>query len=112
MNGYLKQDSLIAWAEKDQKRIDWLIENGYVEKIEPEIFYKRGDIFRHTETKDKAMLVTVGKSKAHLAMVSGGYTGKTWTGTDTEISDPEKITEKELDGISGIRGVKGWEKIS
>ena len=30
-------DQIIKWAEEDPKRIDWLIKQGFVEKVEPEL---------------------------------------------------------------------------
>ncbi len=100
----------IAWAEKDPKRIKWLIEKGYIEEVQLEVFYRHGDMFRHTEKKEKAMLVTVGGSAAHLVLTEGKNIGKSWVGIDIEIKDAEKITEKELDAIAGLRGAKGWEQ--
>lgn len=96
-------DKMISWAEKDSKRVVWLIENGYIEKIEPEIFYKRGDRFMEQQSDTEHMLTTIGDYKMMLVTNDGRH----WKEGAT-VNNTRKVTQNELNKI-GRTG--RWEKI-
>ena len=59
-------DSLIAWAEKDHKRITWLLEKGYIEKVESEYDRWVGECPKPKDSDGFGSVITLPSSNSYV----------------------------------------------
>lgn len=108
-------DKFMDHAMKHDCFIKWLVENGYVEEIEPEIFYKRGDRFKYSDDSIAELCIHWfgGFDAAYLyasLVFSSGVNEHQSYSQAVKIEDQYKISEKELAEILGS-GTGDWQKI-
>ncbi len=101
----IKFDYYIPIANNHKCFIDWLIDEGIIEKIKEEIFYKRGDKFM----QDGAEYLLTAVSHKRMLMINNN--GKYW-GNGAQVADSSNITEKEFNEIVGTFERELWEKLS
>lgn len=103
----LSKTALIEWAEQDPVRIKYMFDKVYIALNEPEVFYKRGDRFRHKRDGDECVIIQISAGNAQLLHIdSFNY----WSGT-ANVKNIDKITQAEFAQIAGSCGPEGWEKI-
>ncbi len=117
VNSVLDNDDFITWAEADHtgKRIKWLIEKGYIEEVEPEVFYKKGDRFKYLPKDGTgsmysgAEFIIAGINTNTLMLINLADGGR-WT-AETTVTDMTKITKAEFDRMCGTTGIGKFHKI-
>ena len=113
IGGWFKQDSFIAWAEQDPARIKWLLEKGYIEEVELEVFYKRGDRFKSPGGDTAKICIHwfggSGQEHLHASLVYESGVNKNQSFSQAvKVKDQYKIFKDEF---AKICGSGKWEKI-
>ncbi len=105
----MRINGFIEYAEKHGCFIKWLIENEYIEKVEPEIFYKLGDKFERLGSgKYCGFEFILASPENNTAMLINTNDGGRWTG-GIKVKNITKITEMELSEMCGLGNE--WKKI-
>jgi len=105
---------LIEYAQKHDCFIKWLVKKGYVELIEPEIFYKRGDRFKYIGigiySGAEFMISSYSGDMVILTNLKDGG----WWSSSVSVKDYDMITVDEFSIITGVgkNSIADWKKIN
>ena len=88
-------EEFIEDAIKQNGWISFFVNNGFIEKVKPEVFYKIGDRFENKETISGGREWMICRIDSKYAFVSL-KDGVSWA-TGIEVKSPNKITQGEFD---------------